>query len=376
MGTLFDYLKWRGDLSFQQAPLNEVDCLIFSLLTYVDFRGVVSGSHDPKEALTLRTAINAFFAKNPDDKKITIGFMIPKTTITLMRIVKETRRFRNVGVKGHVNDLDPVRQMQFSATSFILGEDSTLVAYRGTDDTLIGWKENFNMSFMESVPAQREAAAYLNTAGAFSSGDLYVTGHSKGGNLAVYAAVYCEDVVRARLAGVWSNDGPGFCNSMLNNPTYIKNRPLFHTIIPESSVVGILLEHEESYTVIKSRKKGPYQHDGMTWEVSGPSFVHLQTVSEGCKRFDKGLNTWIKKMSLEQRAQFADALYQLLSVDKDPVLSDLISIKKLWKAKGRELDPQVYAVLKQTLIGLLGHSAKSVIGGFLPRRTAPATKKT
>ncbi|MBR7098042.1 MAG: hypothetical protein IKC59_01375, partial [Clostridia bacterium] len=112
MGTLFDYLKWRGDLSFKQAPINEVDSLIFSLLSYVDFRGIVPASHENAGVLTLRTATNAFFAKNPNDKKISMGLMVPKSIITLLRIIKETMRFRNVGVKAHVNKIDLKRQMQ------------------------------------------------------------------------------------------------------------------------------------------------------------------------------------------------------------------------------------------------------------------------
>lgn len=369
MGTLFDYLKWRGDLSFRQAPINEVDSLIFSLLSYVDFTGIVSSLHESREVLSLRTAANGFFSKNPNDKKISMGLVLPRSIITLLKTAKETLRFRNVGVKAHVNRIDLKRQMQFSATTFLTDDGNTVVVYRGTDDTLIGWKENFNMSFMESVPAQREAVAYLDTAAKYATDDIYVMGHSKGGNLAIYATVFCKESVRERLARVWSHDGPGFCNSMLNNPTYLQIRPIIRTLIPESSVVGILLEHEESYTVIKSKHRGPSQHNGMTWDVAGPSFVHLQTVSDGCKRFDRNLNAWIKKLTMEQREQLADAIYQILSSNDSLTLSDLVSLKRLWHARGKAIDPQVYAVLKQTVIGLIEHSAKNLINDVFHKST-------
>ena len=350
MGTLFEYLKWRGDLTFRQAEINEVDSLIFSLLSYIDFRGIVSSSHDDIEALSLRTATNSFFAKNPNDKKIKLGLMVPKNIVTLLKIAKETRRFRNVGIKAHVNKIDLKRQMQFSATTFLIDDGSTLIAFRGTDDTIVGWKENFNMSFMSAIPSQKEAVAYLNTAAENTANHIYLTGHSKGGNLAVYASVFCKDEVRERLAQVWSNDGPGFSTSMLNNPTYLQIRPIVRTLIPDSTIVGILLEHEDAYTVVKSRRKsGVLQHDGLTWEVIGPSFVHLDTVSKGCKRFDNHLNTWIKQMSMEQREQLSDAIYQLLCVNNALTLTDLVSVNKLWKARGRELDPQVYRVLRYWL---------------------------
>ena len=368
MGSLYDYLKWRGDLSFSQSEINEVDSLIFSLLSYVDFYGVVSPSHDNIDALPLRSASNRFFAQNPDEKKISMGVIVPKQIITLLRLVKETPRFRNVMVKAHVNAIDLDRQMQFSATTFVIDDKIAVVTFRGTDDTLVGWKENFNMSFMDSVPAQREAASYLETAAENFTGDLYVTGHSKGGNLAVYAAVHCSANVQGRLIQVWSNDGPGFRNTMLSNPSYIRVRPVIRTLIPESSLVGILLEHEENYIVVKSRQKGALQHDGLTWEVMGASFVHLETVSQECKRFDRDLNGWIQIMSLEQREQFTEALYQLLSIEDALTLTDLVSVKKLWKSKGRELDPQVYKTLKQTLSVLVSLSAKNFIGGIVPKR--------
>ena len=224
------------------------------------------------------------------------------------------------------------------------------------------------MSFMESVPAQREACSYLETAAASFAGDLYVTGHSKGGNLAVYAAVYCSAPVQDRLVHVWSNDGPGFRNTMLNNPAYIRVRPVIRTLIPQSSLVGILLEHEENYIVVKSRQKGALQHDGLTWEVMGASFVRLENVSQECKRYDRDLNGWIQKMSLEQREQFTEALYQLLSVDDALTLTDLVNVKKLWNAKGRELDPQVYKTLKQTLSVLISLSARNFINEIVPKR--------
>ena len=130
MGSLYDYLKWRGDLSFSQSEINEVDSLIFSLLSYVDFYGVVSPSHDNIDALPLRSASNRFFAQNPDEKKISMGVIVPKQIITLLRLVKETPRFRNVMVKAHVNAIDLDRQMQFSATTFVIDDKTAVVTFR------------------------------------------------------------------------------------------------------------------------------------------------------------------------------------------------------------------------------------------------------
>ena len=375
MGSLFDYLNWRGDLSFSQSEVNEVDGMIFSLISYVDFWGIVPSSHESGREIPLRAALNAFFSKNPTERTTSMGLMISNEFIRFLKAVKETKRFRNVLLKTHVNQIDPGLEMQFSATTFLPGDGSALIAFRGTDDTLIGWKEDFNMSFMESIPAQRQALSYLEIAAVHFDGDLRLAGHSKGGNLAIYSAVFCKEPIQTRLQEVWSYDGPGFFHKILDDPRYIKARPVLRTLIPQSSIVGILLEHEESYTVVKSRQKGFLQHDGLSWEVMGTSFVHLETVTDDCKRLDKTVNSFLKTMSLEQREQFADALYQLLSVDNALTLTDLVSMKRRWLAKGRTLDPKVYKTLRQTVGAFINVNAKNRIGGLLPKRKEAGEKQ-
>lgn len=368
MGTLYDYLNWRGDLTFSQAPMNEVDSLIFSLLSYLDMKGIVPDAHDGA-TVPIKAAANSFFSQNPDHKKMSLGLMVPKEIIKLFRTVKSTRRFSNVGMRAYVNVIDTQKEMQFSAITFLPDDGTMLVAYRGTDDTLIGWKENFNMSFLPVVPAQLAAAEYLNGAAAHFAGDIRLTGHSKGGNLAVYAATHCDRAVRPRLVQVWSNDGPGFGEGTLNDPDYIEMRPVIKSLVPQSSVVGMLLEHDENYTVVKSRQAGLFQHDGFSWNVMGASFVHLHTVTGECRRIDRTLNEWIKKMTPEQREQFTDALYQLLSANNAATLTDLVALSRIKPTKkGETLDPHVRKTVQKTLAVLLEVNTKSILRDILPRR--------
>ena len=225
------------------------------------------------------------------------------------------------------------------------------------------------MSFMESVPAQREACSYLETAAASFAGDLYVTGHSKGGNLAVYAATHCEKALRSRILRVWSNDGPGFGEGTVNDPDYIAMRPVIKSIVPQSSVVGMLLEHDESYTVVKSRQAGLFQHDGFSWNVMGASFVHLQTVTGECRRIDRTLNEWIQNMTFEQREQFTEALYQLLSANNATTLTDLVAISRIkLSQKGEALDPHVRKTVHKTLAALFELNTKNILQGLLPKK--------
>lgn len=349
MGTLYDYLKWRGDISFAEVPVNDVDSLIFSLISYIDFKWIVPPSHQGT-AIPIQAAANSFFAKHPNQKDISMGVLLPKGLITLLRTVKDTRRFRNVEMRAYVNIIDTREETQFSATTFIIDQKNMVVAYRGTDDTLVGWKENLNMSFLPVVPAQRYAAKYLNEAAKDFAGEILVTGHSKGGNLSVYAAVYADPNIKRKIKQVWSHDGPGFTKGFLQNPEYLKIRPRIRTLVPQASLVGMLLEHEDNYLVVKSRQTGAFQHDGLTWSVQGGSFITLKETTKGSRRTDQSLNNWITQMNPKQREQFVEALYQLLCIDNAATLTDFISVRKAnLLRKSASLDPHVKKTLFKTL---------------------------
>ncbi|MBE6601234.1 MAG: DUF2974 domain-containing protein [Ruminococcaceae bacterium] len=369
VGNLYDYLKWRGDLSFSEAPINDVDSLIFSLISYLDLKDIVPATVQ-ENGIPLKTAANAFFAKHPNSKKVSLGVIVPKGIITLFRAVKDTRRFRNVEILAYVNEIDLKKQMQFSAMTFILQKDSMLVAYRGTDDTLVGWKENFNMSFLNVVPSQIHATTYLNRVAKDFSGEVRVTGHSKGGNLAVYAAVHADVAVKRKLKKIWSNDGPGFRRGFLNNPAYIQMRPLIKTLVPQASLVGMLLEHEDDYTVVKSRQTGVLQHDGLSWSVMGGSFICLKATSHGSQRTDHTINDWIKQMSPAQREQFVEALYQVICSDNATTLTDLVSLKNKnkWLQKSAMLDPHVKKTIIKTLSVLFETNKKYIMDDIFSKK--------
>jgi len=339
-------------LTFEQAPFNEVDSLIFALLSYVDFKDIVPEWHF-SEPISLQAAATGFFMRNPDPRKVSMGLIVPKDIIRLLKAVKETKRFRRIGMVAYVNRIDLEEQTQFSAVTFLLGTGESVVTFRGTDDTIVGWKENFNMSFMDAIPAQKHAAEYLNAAAQYVKGKLYITGHSKGGNLSVYSAVHADGEAKKRILGVWNHDGPGFRDNILNDPDYLDIKPQIKTLLPQSSLVGMLLEHEDDYIVVKSRQKGFLQHNGLTWDVMGSSFVRVKSISAESRRTDKTLKRWIEAMSLEQREQFCEALYRVLSSDNALTLTDLVSLKNRWLLRGLQLDEDVHQVLRHTLKSLV-----------------------
>lgn len=367
MGTVYDYLDWRGELTFSEAPLNEVDCLLFSVISYVDFYGIVPAELHKEGGVSLKAAANAFLARHPDLKKFSMGILMPKDIIKVFKKVKNTRRFRNVEMQGYTNVIDTKREMQFSAVTFYPGDGSAVVTFRGTDDTLVGWKEDLNMCFLPVVPAQEAAAEYLAQIAHFHEGPLVCTGHSKGGNLAVYAAVHSEKSIRKRITHVYSNDGPGFGRSLEYDHNYLEMKPVIRSLVPQSSLVGMLLEHDSNYTVVKSRQSGLQQHDGLSWEILGSSFVKEKEISKESKRTDRTVNQWIRDMTPEQREELAEAIYQLFSVEGAQTLTDMVAARKRWLAHSKQLDPKVHETIQKTLSMLIGLNAKSIFDGIVKK---------
>ncbi len=367
MGTLFDYIKWRGDIPFSQVPVNEVDSLIFSLLSYLDLKGIVPEEHTGT-SVPIKAAANTFFSRNPDYKKVPMGLILPREIVLLFREVKDCKRFRNVEMRAHVNKIDTKLEMQFSATTFLTDDGATLAVFRGTDDTIIGWKEDLNMSILPVVPAQKAALQYLEAAAQNSSGPLYSMGHSKGGNLAVYAAVMAEEAVQSRLSTVWNFDGPGFQEEFFTKTNYVKIRPLIRTVVPKDTFISLLLVHEENYTVVKSKQSGIWQHNGLNWEVLGPSFIRLPDIAPEGHRTDKNVNEWIRSMTPKQREDFIESIYSILTANNSLTLTDISTAWMRWLSKSKDLDPKVRNTVQEVFSNLINLNAKNLLSDFFPRK--------
>lgn len=322
MSDMFDYLKWRGDIRFSQLPPNPVDTLVFSALSYIHFDGIVPET--PQKSITLRKASEVLLSQPHIEEKARV-----KQDIELLKAAAATERFGSERLTFYQSIFETEKETQFAAVTFRLSDNTSVAAFRGTDRTLTGWKEDFNMSFCESVPAQREALRYLNELAAESSEPIYLVGHSKGGNLAVYAAAKSGRFVQQRIPGIYNHDGPGFTESMMSDPGYLTVLPKIRTYIPQSSIVGMLLEHEEPYIVIKSSNIGFMQHDPYSWKVMGNDFIQMDEITAGSRFIDRTIKNWLAGMTMEERSNFVDTLYELLTVGGASLTAELINPKNV-----------------------------------------------
>lgn len=319
--TIWDYLAWRGDLLLTQDGFNEVDNLLLCIVSYIDFRRIARlHSLDPTYAMPIGD-VCALLTEEDEQRGLS-----PEDYIPVMRAMAATPRFRDVRMFAFEDSYDEEKVMQFSAVSFLLPDDSVFVAYRGTDTTLVGWVEDFNMSFMTAVPAQLRAVDYaVEVAKRTPRRQLRIGGHSKGGNLAAYAAIYLpEKLQNKRLLAAYNNDGPGFNAEVLASDGFARAAEKIHTFIPQSSAVGMLLEHTEDYTIIDSTTVSLLQHEPLSWNVLGNRFIYLGQRSEAAKLGDDVIREWLADLTKEERQEFVETVHQLLSAGgKIKTLDDL-----------------------------------------------------
>lgn len=350
MANLLNYLDWRGDLTLAQAPFNEVDNLILAELSFVDFGGIVPPPGMGK-GVPLKQAAEAFFAKFSADQPIEMGVLVPHAIPEMLQKMALSRRFGDMQLSCFVDWLNVEEGEQFAALAVETGDGALYLSFRGTDDTLAGWKEDFEMACVPEVPAQKKALEYtLAVAKQFPRKKLRLGGHSKGGNLAVYAGVFCPEKVQHRMIDIWSNDGPGFHMDLLDLPEYRRVADRVRSIVPKSSVVGMLLEHSEEYTVVDSDQLGFMQHDGFSWQVMGDHFITLRQVTPQAHLSDQALRSWVQALTVEQREKFVTALFDVLTASGAVTLTDLKADS--YKAVG----PMIKAMThldKETREGLL-----------------------
>lgn len=317
MANILDYLNWRGDISFLYSPFNEVDNLILSRLSYFPFENFIKNV----ETFSIKNAYLKFL--DCDDKTV-----LQKEDLDLFPALAKSERFSNLMLSDFINKFSIENEKQFSAITIHLPNNSLYVSFRGTDASLIGWKEDFNMCFLENIPSQEDSIKYIEMiSNKYPDNKLLVGGHSKGGNLAIYSSIFCSDNVKEKISTVYNNDGPGFSDKVIKSKEYISALDKIISFVPQTSIIGRLLNHEEKYIVVKSSQSGILQHDLFTWQIYGKEFEKLDNITVKSLFIDKTISQWLESVSPDKREKFIDTVFQILS---DTNVSNINELNKNW----------------------------------------------
>ena len=353
MANIFDYLKWRKDVPFTVSPFNEVDSLVLTELIYADFEGSMP---ENGERVTIEEARERFW-KLHTPEEIMAEDSFTKMAPFLMDDMVNNARFGGTEMSWFYSVIDTEADVQLAAVTFWLPDGTAFVAFRGTDSTIVGWKEDFYLSFLPETEGQRRAKAYLNEHFANDPIPLRIGGHSKGGNMAIYAAVTALPEIRERIMAVYNNDGPGFLEAFTQTEAYREMLPRIICTVPEDSIIGTLLTNEAYQHVVKSTAVSILQHDGFTWQVLGSGFVEAEKRSESSFFIETTLREWLGTLNEEDRKVFVNSLFSLFEATgastftqiKQDMTHSLSNMKKMLDAMPKEQREAMWGSLSKLL---------------------------
>lgn len=349
--NVFDYLMTQGNLSFQENEFNEIDALVFSVFAYLDFSSV-----NAQDIVSIGEAMEGV-NQLPEELRYngpTVDLM--RSIVSLANDTVQTLRYRDMRVFNYTHITDEEKEIQFAAVTFLLPDGSAFLSFRGTDNSLVGWKEDFNMSFIYGVPSQIEAAKYATDTARILNLPMRLGGHSKGGNLAVWAGTYLPAEYQQNIIHIYSNDGPGFTKEFLNCREYLNIRKLISFFVPVSSIVGVLMEHDE-YTSICSTNPFIFQHDPFSWIIDKNHFLYGDTKTLYTRQFERVINSWIRAMSPKEREELIDMFYNMLTSSHAKTIDDLdkakiksfLSMQKTFRKMGLKKQKQLVLSLSKVI---------------------------
>lgn len=322
MADMLDYIRWRGDLPFTVSPPNEVDAVIFSTLSYIPFRG--RAAFYPEEAIPFSEAVEEFFSyPEPPD------YVRAQRDLDLLKAAGESVRFGNTRITEYRPKFIKEQDTQFAGVTFLLDDGSLFVTFRGTDNTLVGWKEDLSMSFRSVIPSQALAKQYLQDVLVTHSGPVRVSGHSKGGNVAVYAVSQSAPVIRDRVLEVYNQEGPGFSAEFLEDPGYQAILPKIRTYLPQGSMIGVVLYRAEPVIIVQSHETGIMQHDPFSWDICGTAITRMDALNANSRFFRLTMENWLAGFDMDDRVRLVNMLYDLLTSGDVEVMDDVLQPKSL-----------------------------------------------
>ena len=319
MKNMLDYIKEFGHVSFEERAFSEIDALVLTELEYLPLEKVVPSDENGENFVTVKE-IAEYMQEHKQELFDENPMMITQERHEVSQVIADAPRFQSLKFFGVVSVWDKDTTKQFAAVTVEVEPSVRLVVFRGTDETLIGWKEDFLMTYSPLVAAQTDAKEYLAKQASLFDGDLMVSGHSKGGNLAIYAAATQEEDVQLRIVDIFCFDSPGLYRSVLETKGYQNIVPLAMRYIPQDSLVGLMLESEVPYVIVKSNASGAMQHSAMTWEIEDGQFIKMEKLTKNSQLNDQTLKKWTESVSDEEFELFWNVFFELLfSVGIDTV---------------------------------------------------------
>lgn len=320
--NIFDYLEWRGDLSIANDPLNYIDFCIFSQLSMIDFALIVSPLAE-KEVITIEEASSKYFAKD-SDKALKLGLIVSNRIISLLIEAAKAKRFKDILLADYVSEVSIENDDQFSALTLKVDSNTYCISFSATDDTIIGWKENFDMIYKAPISGQVKATKYVSEVmSKYKDANFYICGHSKGGNFAIYSALTVKEADYKRIIKVYNFDGPGISRELLNKINNSSRNIKLLTILPQASTIGRMFIHNEEIKIINSSQLGLYQHDVFSWTIIGKDFITEEEATTNSKIVIERVNLVLEEMSAEEKEKFVQNTYKILEYTN---VKDLLSL--------------------------------------------------
>ena len=311
MGNLITYVQQYEAQTFQEKSVTDIDILVLTEIAYLPFDEIVFSSFEEKAVISLNQLGKEFETIKEKEHKNN-PFMITKERIQLLDVVSKSQRYKDIKVFGFMNDIDDEQTKQFAAVCYQWEEESRWIIFRGTDESLTGWKEDFMMTYSDLIPAQIDAIEYLRKQAELFSGSLNISGHSKGGNLSLYASAMQEEDIQHRIQQIYCWDAPGVHRSILNTEGYQRVVSKAKRYIPQDSIVGLMLESQVPYHIIESQGSGISQHSALMWNIEDDHFVELTELTRNSQLTDQTFKQWTEVVSDEDLKLFFDTFFELI----------------------------------------------------------------
>ena len=335
--SIIDYVK-QELRTFSTHPFHDVDSLVLSQFSYIHLGNMVAppcagiSVHSYTIAQLYRAeCFDYYFSDQIDAQR----------NQELLCACAASPRFRDIRITCYLEDFDPVMEKQFCAMTFLLPDGRAYIAFRGTDCTLIGWKEDFNMAYLAPVPSQENALQYVRQIADLLDGRLLLGGHSKGGNLALYAALCSPPALQRRIDAIYSHDGPGFREQLFSSADYAPLQARIFKTVPQASLVGMLLEHTGHYKIIESESNGILQHNPYSWIIRDGHFIVHDTLTNTAEFLNRTLSDWLENLDHNKREEFIEALYSVINTP------ELSSFSVMTEQSPRERAEYAESILEQ-----------------------------